>query len=199
MDTQSRDGLNVSSSFLPASYSMRVRMITVWNRTLSIIVKKGQLPSLHVSPQLTYGQMCELPVLLHASLGCVIIVQAQIAKANCFVSSGHSQQEHETSHGSMSNVRWSVDGPDEEGLEVGGRRFSTNDEGAPMMCNLVCKALGRHVHIDYCRAEDPAECRGNNEVHHVSRKLQPEPGRPKDFLTHSLFWKRSGEAIVTLS
>ena len=109
--------------------------------------------------------------------------------------SGHSQQEHETSHGSMSSVRWSVDGPDEEGLEVEGRRFSTNDEGVPMMCSLVCKSLGRHVHIDYCRAKTPAECRVNNEVEHVTRKLQPEPDRPKDFLTHNLFWKRSGKSI----
>lgn len=93
----------------------------------------------------------------------------------------------------MSNVRWSVDGPDEEGLEVAGRRFSTNDEGAPMMCNLVCQVLGRHVHIDYCRAKTPGECRGNNEVQHISRKLQPEPDQPKDYLTHNLFWKRSGK------
>ncbi|KAH0833843.1 hypothetical protein J3R83DRAFT_11007 [Lanmaoa asiatica] len=105
--------------------------------------------------------------------------------------SGHPQQEHETRHGSMSNVRWSVDGPDEEGLEVEGRRFSTNDEGAPMMCNLVCQVLGRHVHIDYCRAETPGECRGNLEVQHITGKLQPEPDRPKDFLTHNLFWKRT--------
>ncbi|KAF8124364.1 hypothetical protein EV363DRAFT_1227517 [Boletus edulis] len=107
----------------------------------------------------------------------------------CILPLGHSQQEHETSHGSMSNVRWSIDGPDEEGLEVEGRRFSTNDEGAPMMCSLVCKALGRHVHIDCCR---PAQCRGNNEVQHIPQKLRPEPDRPKDFLTHNLFWKRSG-------
>lgn len=97
----------------------------------------------------------------------------------------------------MSNVRWSVDSPDEEGLEVEGRRFSTNDDGAPMMCNLVCQALGRHVHIDYCRAETPVECRANHEVQHVTRKLRPEPDQPKDFLTHNLFWKRSGKSILT--
>ena len=116
--------------------------------------------------------------------------------ADYFVRIGHPQQEHETRHGSMSNVRWSVDGPDEEGLEVGGRRFSTNDEGAPMMCSLVCQALGRHVHIDYCRAETSAECRGNNEVQHITKKLRPEPDRAKDFLTHNLFWKRSGKLIL---
>ena len=97
----------------------------------------------------------------------------------------------------MSNVRWSVDGPDEEGLEVEGRRFSTNDEGAPMMCSLVCQALGRHVHIDYCRAKTPSECRGNSEVQHIAKSLRPDPDRPKDFLTHNLFWKRSGKFIFT--
>lgn len=110
----------------------------------------------------------------------------------CTLPLGHSRQEHETSHGSMSNVRWSVDGPDEEGFEVEGRKFSTNDEGAPMMCSLVCKALGRHAHIDYCRAKTPAECRVNNEVEHITKKMQPEPDRPKDFSTHNMFWKRSG-------
>jgi len=110
----------------------------------------------------------------------------------CILRLGHSQKEHETHHGSMLNVRWSVDGPDEEGLEVDGRRFSTNDEGAPMMCNLVCKALDRHVHIDYCRAKTSDECRANHEIQHIPRTLNPEPDRPKDFLTHNLFWKRSG-------
>ncbi|KAG2040496.1 hypothetical protein BDR03DRAFT_948927 [Suillus americanus] len=62
----------------------------------------------------------------------------------CTLPLGHPQQEHETRHGSMSSSRWAVDGPDNTGLEVEGRRFSSNDEGAPMMCNLVCQTLGRH-------------------------------------------------------
>ena len=62
-----------------------------------------------------------------------------------------------------------------------------------MMCNLVCSAMGRHVHIDYCRATNEAECTGNEELQHLSKRLQPDPDRPKDILTHSLFWKRSGE------
>ncbi len=98
----------------------------------------------------------------------------------------------------MSNVQCSVDGPDEEGVEVEGRRFSTNDEGVPMMCSLVCKSLGRHIHIDYCRAKTPAECRVNNEVEHIMKKLQPQPDRPKDFLAHNLFWKRSGNLIFVI-
>jgi hypothetical protein len=92
----------------------------------------------------------------------------------------------------MSSSRWAVDGPDDTGLEVEGRRFSSNDEGAPMMCNLVCQALGRHIHIDYCRAQDAATCRGNNEVQHISKRLLPNPERAKDCVTHNLFWRRAG-------
>ncbi|KAG2040447.1 hypothetical protein BDR03DRAFT_892378 [Suillus americanus] len=110
----------------------------------------------------------------------------------CTLPLGHPQQEHETRHGSMSSSRWAVDGPDDTGLEVEGRRFSSNDEGAPMMCNLVCQALGRHIHIDYCRAPDAAACRGNNEVQHISKRVLPNPERAKDYITHNLFWRRAG-------
>ncbi|KAG1725513.1 hypothetical protein EDB19DRAFT_1644008 [Suillus lakei] len=110
----------------------------------------------------------------------------------CTLSLGHSQQEHETRHGSMSSSRWAVDGPDDTGLEVEGRRFSSNDEGAPMMCNLVCQALGRHIHVDYCRAPDAATCSGNDEVQHISKRLLPNPERAKDCMTHNLFWRRAG-------
>ncbi|KAF9218569.1 hypothetical protein BS17DRAFT_720337 [Gyrodon lividus] len=110
----------------------------------------------------------------------------------CTLPLGHPQQEHETRHGSMSRTRWTVDGPDDVALEIEGRKFSTNDEGAPMMCNLVCQSMGRHVHIDYCRADDEAGCTGNEEIQHLTKRLQPNPDRQKDALTHNLFWKRSG-------
>ena len=107
---------------------------------------------------------------------------------------GHPQKEHETRHGSMSQTRWTVDGPDDTAvLEVEGRRFSTNDEGAPMLCNLLCQALGRHVHIDKCRSADEAVCTGNDETQHIHKRLFPDPDCPKDYVTHNLFWKRSGK------
>ena len=109
---------------------------------------------------------------------------------------GHPQQEHETRHGSMSRTRWTVEGPDDVPVEIEGRKFSTNDEGAPMMCNLVCAAMGRHIHIDYCRATDEAACHGNREVQHMTNKMQPDPNRAKDVLTHSLFWQRSGVCLL---
>ena len=109
---------------------------------------------------------------------------------------GHPQQEHETRHGSMSRTRWTIDGPDDTAvLEVEGTRFSTNDEGAPMLCNLLCQELGRHIHIDYCRFGNEAACTGNVEIQHIHKRLLPDPGRPKDYVTHSLFWKRSSKGI----
>ena len=104
---------------------------------------------------------------------------------------GHPQREHETSHGSMSRVKWSVEGAEGTALEVNGHKFATNDDGAPMMCNLYCADLGRHVHIDYCRSENPASCSGA-EIQHISTRVQPSPEKPKDWITHNLHWKRMG-------
>ncbi|KAI9437151.1 hypothetical protein H4582DRAFT_2058133 [Lactarius indigo] len=102
---------------------------------------------------------------------------------------GHTQQEHETSHGSMTETRLAVDGPDGASLELGGRKFSANDEGAPMMCNLVCSSMGRHVHIDYCRANPDGPCDGVG-VQHINDRVLPNPDKPKDAITHSLYWRR---------
>ncbi|KAI5998937.1 hypothetical protein F5J12DRAFT_724706, partial [Pisolithus orientalis] len=111
----------------------------------------------------------------------------------CTLPLGHPQQEHETRHGSISRTRWTVDGPDDAAvLEIEGRRSSTNDEGAPMMCNLVCQAMGRHVHINYCRSYEQADCVGNDQIQHIMKRLLPNPDRPKDYITHNFFWKRSG-------
>ena len=106
-------------------------------------------------------------------------------------SKGHSQREHETSHGSMSRVKWSVEGPEGTALEVGGHKFATNDDGAPMMCNFYCVDLGRHVHVDYCCSGSPASCSGA-EIQHISTTVQPNPEMPKDWITHSLHWERMG-------
>jgi hypothetical protein len=57
---------------------------------------------------------------------------------------GHPQQEHETSHGSMSKTRWAVDGPDGEVLELNGRKFSSNDDGAPMLVSHILAILEQH-------------------------------------------------------
>ena len=108
---------------------------------------------------------------------------------------GHQQREHETSHGSMTQTRWAVDGPDGTSLELGGRKYSSNDEGAPMMCNLVCSSLGRHVHVDYCRAGVDGTCDGA-EVQHLNGRIFPNPDRQKDWITHGLSWRRMGPSRI---
>ncbi|KAJ6519114.1 hypothetical protein C8R45DRAFT_851769, partial [Mycena sanguinolenta] len=109
----------------------------------------------------------------------------------CTLPRGHPQQEHETSHGSMSKTRWAIDGPDGTALELNGRKFGSNDDGAPMMCNLVCQEMGRHAHLAYCRADDAAACSGA-EIQHIKDSITPDPTRAKDWISHSLFWRRAG-------
>ncbi|TFY77300.1 hypothetical protein EWM64_g6712 [Hericium alpestre] len=109
----------------------------------------------------------------------------------CTLPLGHTQQEHETRHGSMSQTRWAIDGPDGTVVELEGRKFSANDEGAPMMCNLVCLSLGRHAHIDYCRTEEGTLCDGP-DIQHIHTRMSPAPDRAKDYITHALHWRRMG-------
>ncbi|KIM92371.1 hypothetical protein PILCRDRAFT_417 [Piloderma croceum F 1598] len=95
----------------------------------------------------------------------------------CTLPLGHSQQDHDTRHGSMSQTRWAIDGTDDTSLELDGRKFSSNDDGAPMMCNLVCQAMGRHVHIDYCRTEEGTACEGTEPVLEkkwIQRSIAPD-------------------------
>ena len=64
-----------------------------------------------------------------------------------------------------------MDEPHDAPLEVEGCKFSTSDEGAPMMCNLVYSAMGRHVHIDYCRVNIEAVCIGNKKLQHLTKRI----------------------------
>jgi hypothetical protein len=93
----------------------------------------------------------------------------------------------------MSRTRWAIEDADASNIELEGRKYSANDDGAPMMCNLFCQAMGRHVHIDYCRAEHKNAC-DSAEVKHISERMDPEPDRPKDCVTHGLYWKRTGRS-----
>ena len=96
----------------------------------------------------------------------------------------------------MTQTRWAVDGPDGTSLELGGRKYSSNDEGAPMMCNLVCSSLGRHVHVDYCRAGVDGTCDGP-DVQHLNGRIFPNPDRQKDWITHGLSWRRMGASRIS--
>jgi hypothetical protein len=112
----------------------------------------------------------------------------------------------------MSKTRWAVDGPDGEVVEVQGRKFSANDDGAPMLvrssyystvhiliemkCSMVCKDMDRHAHVDFCRSNDPDTCAAAG-LQHSKTKLVPEPDRPKDWISHKLYWQRTGKEGIT--
>ncbi|KAF8306077.1 hypothetical protein DL93DRAFT_2172249 [Clavulina sp. PMI_390] len=108
----------------------------------------------------------------------------------CSLPLGHAQ-EHSTSHGSMEQTTWTLDGDDDAVREIQGRKFSSGDSGAPMLCSMVCKELGRHAHIAYCRSSNPRAC-SDREIQHITKRMAPEPHRAKDWITHNLYWARAG-------
>ncbi|ELU39519.1 cytochrome P450 [Rhizoctonia solani AG-1 IA] len=108
----------------------------------------------------------------------------------CTLPLEHPQQLHETSHGSMTTTQWAIQGTNQDTrYELDGRSFGIGDEGAPMLCHLVCSAQGRHVHIDYCR--EPGNCIGGTEFEHIKERMYPDPERSKDWISHRLKWARS--------
>jgi hypothetical protein len=107
----------------------------------------------------------------------------------CTLPLGHPQTEHDTRHGSMSRTKWVVDGANNT-VELDGRKFGNSDDGAPMLCSMVCKSMGRHAHIDFCRNPDSI-CLGAG-VQHIKTRLEPEPDRAKDWVSHTLYWQRTG-------
>ncbi|THH11646.1 hypothetical protein EW145_g511 [Phellinidium pouzarii] len=104
---------------------------------------------------------------------------------------GHSQPEHSTNHGSMSKTLWAIDGPNGTALELNGHKFGSSDDGAPMLCNLMCSSMGRHAHIEYCRSSGPGPC-NEPEIDHIRSRIEPNPERAKDWISHKLYWRRLG-------
>ncbi|KAF8341346.1 uncharacterized protein EI90DRAFT_1724498 [Cantharellus anzutake] len=76
---------------------------------------------------------------------------------------------HNTTHGNMEQTSWSFEGDDSTTREVAGRKFSTGDSGAPI--NSPC-------------ADDTVE--------HITPRMNPEPNRDKDWITHASYWARTG-------
>lgn len=58
-------------------------------------------------------------------------------------------------------------------------------------CSMVCKEMGRHSHIDFCRSSDHATCKGT-DIEHIRSRLEPEPTKAKDWVSHKLHWQRTG-------
>ncbi|KAI0302836.1 hypothetical protein B0F90DRAFT_1667445 [Multifurca ochricompacta] len=158
-----------------------------WNLTRIIFAEKNTLVPLYAPGGYAKFRQLPYPLRLRLPEGMVHSNTRSIHKT-LTPSRWHPQPEHETSHGSMSKTKWAIDGPDGTSLELGGHKFSSNDEGGPMLCNMVCASMGRHVHIDYCRGD----ASHNSETLHLKEKIVPKPQIPKDWITHGLHWRRMG-------
>ena len=92
----------------------------------------------------------------------------------------------------MSRTRWAIESAEENSVELGGHKFSPPSGGAPMLCNLACTSMGRHVHIDTCHGEP----HDNPKAVHINERVVPNPDQAKDWITHSLYWRRMGEFVT---
>lgn len=137
--------------------------------------------------------MRALRLLLHPSHRCVISALWKWAGGLNNPDVGHIQREHETAHGSMQNSTWSIPGDADASVEVEDHKFGIQDSGSAVLCSMVCKQLGRHAHIEYCRTQD-GPCSGN-DLEHIENPMLPNLHLPKDWVTHKAFWKRSGTRI----
>lgn len=95
----------------------------------------------------------------------------------------------------MEKSAWVIEGDDDNTLELHGRKYASGDSGAPMLCSMVCKAMGRHVHVSPCRAESALECTEEG-IQHIQRK---DAKVEQDWVSHRLFWARSGSLFLTPS
>ena len=108
----------------------------------------------------------------------------------------------------MEQTKWFLE-EETAGIEVGGHKYGSGDSGAPMLCSLVCKSMGRHAHVADCVAGEDGGCAGGSEVEHIAttRKhgvndlmdwISYNPHRKKsiscavDWVSHNLHWKKSG-------
>ncbi|KAG9001922.1 hypothetical protein FRB90_011463 [Tulasnella sp. 427] len=108
----------------------------------------------------------------------------------CTLPLGHLQALHDTAHGSMERTAWAVEGNPDAIVEVQGRKFAAQDDGAPQLCSSICRNLGRHAHIDYCR-NAKGQCQ-EPESEHIDAPMLPNRDRPKDWVSHKVFWARTG-------
>ncbi|RHZ44791.1 hypothetical protein Glove_709g38 [Diversispora epigaea] len=115
-------------------------------------------------------------------------VQCKYCEYYCTLPYGHTQPLHETSHGNMIQTVFTSD--DDKTFEYGGHKLKSGDHGTFIMCNLHCKDAGRHRHIDYC--QNGSNCKNEKNLQHIQGKVHPDPDKPKDYISHRLFWERSG-------
>ncbi|CAG8553477.1 11111_t:CDS:10 [Acaulospora morrowiae] len=117
-------------------------------------------------------------------------VKCQFCEYYCTLPYGHAQPFHETSHGYMHQT----DFMSEHDIKYASScKLQISDQYLPVLCNLYCKEIGRHLHVDYCKDEGTCKLNTNNPyIKHVEDQFDPNPQQAKDFISHHLFWERSG-------
>ncbi|CAI2161648.1 17233_t:CDS:10, partial [Funneliformis geosporum] len=113
-------------------------------------------------------------------------VKCPFCEYYCTLPYGHTQK-HETKHGNMIQTEFTSENDE---FEYGGYKLRIGDKGTFLLCNLVCKELGRHRHIDYCQNEETCKL-GNQgqDIKHIDGEISPNPEIKKDFVSHRLFWE----------
>ncbi|GBC39328.2 hypothetical protein GLOIN_2v1773792 [Rhizophagus irregularis DAOM 181602=DAOM 197198] len=107
--------------------------------------------------------------------------KCQFCEYYCTLPYGHPHF-HDTRHGiNMTQTEFTGD----EFVYAG-----VSDQKTFVLCNLFCKDLGRHRHIDYCQNDE--NCELSRDMQHINVKVSPNPDKPKDFISHKLFWERTG-------
>ncbi|CAE6410025.1 unnamed protein product [Rhizoctonia solani] len=153
--------------------------------------KRRLLCAIPIAP----GKLCHEGAHIHSTAEVVFHfcdVQCPRCKYYCTLPLGHPQQQHDTSHGSMTETRWLIDGPTSSAsYDLQDHKYGIGDQGSTVLCSLICSQQGRHVHVDYCRHSNASECEGE-ECQHIKEQIFPRPDLPKDWISHRLYWQRSG-------
>lgn len=85
-----------------------------------------------------------------------------------------------------------IEGPNAQDVDptysIDDQTYGHGDQGATMLCHMLCAKQGRHMHVDFCRDPDNHEqplCK------HIPSQ-QPESDQSKDWISHATYWERAG-------
>ncbi|KIO18759.1 hypothetical protein M407DRAFT_31571 [Tulasnella calospora MUT 4182] len=112
------------------------------------------------------------------------------SKPEQLICASHAQIEHDTAHGSMQKTVWAIEESGDSTINTEIHRFRAKESGVSQLCSMYCRPFGRHAHIDFCR-NDPGYCQ-EAESEHSRERILPDADFPKDWISHRLFWVRTG-------
>ncbi|KAH3767692.1 E3 ubiquitin-protein ligase TRIP12 [Pelomyxa schiedti] len=103
---------------------------------------------------------------------------------NCTLPFGHPGR-HNTDHGQMVHAHFVST---ENGIERHGQVYCAGETGWAEMCRTFCVEGGRgHIHVLPCKSNTICS-RGEEGLRHAVVQYNPDPGSPKDELTHEKYW-----------